>query len=99
MRIRVVRLSMIMGILPMGPTLANDSAHRLDAGVLEDFAHPVRELVIEFREFRGILISVLELVVLDVLLPGRRARQSAEKILPELDVFLRNPRRRNHAAN
>src|SRR5438309_9010611 len=77
----------------------NDSTHRLDAGVLEDFAHPVCKLVIEFRELRGILISVLELVVLDVLLPGRRARQPAEKVLPELDVFPRNPRRRNHAAN
>src|SRR5258708_10293501 len=96
-RIRVLRLSMIMGILPMRPTLANDSAHRLDAGVLEDFAHPVRELVVEFREFRRILISVLELVVLDVLPPGRRTRQPAATVLPDLDVFLRNSRRRNHA--
>src|SRR5205814_5790954 len=58
-----------------------------------------RELVVEFRELRRILISVLELVVLDVLPPGGRTRQSAEKILPELDVFLRNSRRRNHSAD
>src|SRR6266849_10411150 len=77
----------------------DDSTHGLDAGVLEYFAHPVRELVIEFREVRGVLISVLELVVRDVLLPGRRARQPAEKVLPELDVFSWNSRRRNHAAN
>src|SRR5207249_4554794 len=82
-----------------GSVHPQDSTHRLDAGVLEDFAHPVRELVIEFREFRRILISVLELVVLDVLPPGGRTRQSAEKILPELDVFLRNSRRRNYSAN
>src|SRR5207248_9990333 len=60
---------------------------------------PVGELLIEFREVGGILIAVLELVVLDVLPPGLRARQSAEEIRPELDVFLRNSGRRNHAAN
>src|SRR5712691_2000242 len=81
-----------------GSVHPNDSAHRLDAGVLEDLAHTVRELVVEFREFRRILIPVLELVVLDVFLPGRRTRQPAKKILPELDVFLWNSRRRNHAA-
>src|SRR6266850_7912223 len=75
------------------------SAYRLDAGVLQDLAHPIRELVVEPGELGGVLVAVLELVVVEELSPRLRARQFPEHLLPVRDVLLRNAGRPCHAAH
>src|SRR5207247_11051584 len=75
------------------------SAYRLDAGVLQDLAHPIRELVVEPGELGGVLVAVLELVVVEELAPRIGARQLQENVLQVRDVLLRNAGRRHHAAH
>src|SRR6185369_6470433 len=75
------------------------SADDLDARLLQDAAHRSSELVVELRQLGGVLVAVLELVVLEILLPGGGSRQPAEYVLPVRDVRRRDPGRRDHAAH
>src|SRR6185436_15269202 len=74
-------------------------AHDLDARLLQDAAHRAGEVVVELRQIGGVLVAVLELVVVEVLLPGRGARQLAEHVFPIGDVGRRDSWRRDHAAH
>src|SRR4030095_9264854 len=75
------------------------SADHRRSGLLEDRPHAVGELVVELRELGGALVAVLELVVGEELLPRLGLRELVEHAFPVGHVFLRDGRRRHHAAH
>lgn len=59
------------------------SAHQLGAGFLQDAAHHCGVLVEELRQLGAFLEAVLELVFLQIFLPGRRLRNAHEQVFVE----------------
>src|SRR5262245_35480451 len=75
------------------------SAHELHATVLQERAQLLRRAVERLREVGSGAEAVLELIVLEILLPRRRAHEALEEVLPVGRGVGRHLGRRDGAAH